>query len=152
MLNDDFTPMDFVVEVLESFFTMSREQSTQTMLAVHNQGFAVCGEIYGWGGMLDARDCSALVMEIYRCFGIMLPRNTSDLAKLPEQYAADVSSLSAEAKRETILSQPAGVILFFPGHVMIYYGSDGNEVSEDEATALREKAEQEDEDAYDETR
>ena len=86
------------------------------------------GEIYGWGGMLDARDCSALVMEIYRCFGIMLPRNTSDLAKLPEKYAADVSSLSAEAKRETILSQPAGVILFFPGHVMIYYGSDGNDL------------------------
>lgn len=86
------------------------------------------GEIYGWGGMLDARDCSALVMEIYRCFGIMLPRNTSDLAKLPEQYAADVSSLSTEAKRETILSQPAGVILFFPGHVMIYYGSDGNDL------------------------
>lgn len=86
------------------------------------------GEIYGWGGMLDARDCSALVMEIYRCFGIMLPRNTSDLAKLPEKYAADVSSLSTEAKRETILSQPAGVILFFPGHVMIYYGSDGNDL------------------------
>lgn len=86
------------------------------------------GEIYGWGGMLGTRDCSALVMEIYRCFGIMLPRNTSDLAKLPEKYAADVSSLSAEAKRETILSQPAGVILFFPGHVMIYYGSDGNEL------------------------
>ena len=58
----------------------------------------------------------------------MLPRNTSDLAKLPEKYAADVSSLSAEAKRETILSQPAGVILFFPGHVMIYYGSDGNDL------------------------
>ena len=86
------------------------------------------GEIYGWGGMLGTRDCSALVMEIYRCFGIMLPRNTSDLAKLPEKYAADVSSLSAEAKRETILSQPAGVILFFPGHVMIYYGSDGNDL------------------------
>ena len=58
----------------------------------------------------------------------MLPRNTSDLAKLPEQYAADVSSLSTEAKREAILSQPAGVILFFPGHVMIYYGSDGNDL------------------------
>ena len=86
------------------------------------------GEIYGWGGMLGTRDCSALVMEIYRCFGIMLPRNTSDLAKLPEKYAADVSSLSAEAKRETILSQPAGVILFFPGHVMIYYGSNGNDL------------------------
>lgn len=43
MLNDDYTPMDFVVEVLENFFAMSREQSTQTMLAVHHQGFAVCG-------------------------------------------------------------------------------------------------------------
>jgi ATP-dependent Clp protease adaptor protein ClpS len=35
--------MDFVVEVLERFFAMTREQSTQTMLAVHNQGFAMCG-------------------------------------------------------------------------------------------------------------
>ncbi len=43
MLNDDYTPMEFVVEVLESFFAMSREQSTQVMLAVHNQGYAVCG-------------------------------------------------------------------------------------------------------------
>ncbi|HHX36075.1 MAG TPA: ATP-dependent Clp protease adapter ClpS [Gammaproteobacteria bacterium] len=43
MLNDDYTPMDFVVEVLESYFAMSREQSTQTMLAVHHQGQAVCG-------------------------------------------------------------------------------------------------------------
>lgn len=43
MLNDDYTPMDFVVEVLETFFAMNREQSTQTMLAVHHQGQAVCG-------------------------------------------------------------------------------------------------------------
>ena len=43
LLNDDYTPMEFVVEVLEDFFSMSREQSTQVMLAVHNQGFAVCG-------------------------------------------------------------------------------------------------------------
>lgn len=43
MLNDDFTPMDFVVEVLETYFSMNREQSTQIMLAVHQQGEAVCG-------------------------------------------------------------------------------------------------------------
>jgi len=43
MLNDDYTPMEFVVEILESLFAMSREQATNTMLAVHYEGRAVCG-------------------------------------------------------------------------------------------------------------
>ncbi|EKF73622.1 hypothetical protein A11A3_12880 [Alcanivorax hongdengensis A-11-3] len=43
MLNDDYTPMDFVVEVLETFFSLDREQSTRIMLTVHTQGKAVCG-------------------------------------------------------------------------------------------------------------
>ncbi|GAB1265220.1 ATP-dependent Clp protease adapter ClpS [Aurantivibrio infirmus] len=43
MLNDDYTPMEFVVEVLEMFFAMNREQATRTMLQVHTEGKAVCG-------------------------------------------------------------------------------------------------------------
>ncbi len=43
MLNDDFTPMDFVVHVLEKFFRMDRGKATQVMLKVHTQGRAVCG-------------------------------------------------------------------------------------------------------------
>ncbi len=43
MMNDDFTPMDFVVEVLMKFFNMHEEKATQVMLAVHTQGRAVCG-------------------------------------------------------------------------------------------------------------
>lgn len=43
LVNDDYTPMDFVVEVLESFFNLSREKATQIMLTVHTQGQAVCG-------------------------------------------------------------------------------------------------------------
>ena len=43
LLNDDYTPMDFVVEILEVFFSMSREKATQIMLTVHVQGKAVCG-------------------------------------------------------------------------------------------------------------
>ncbi|CAA0119711.1 ATP-dependent Clp protease adapter protein ClpS [BD1-7 clade bacterium] len=43
MLNDDFTPMEFVVEVLLLFFYMDREKATQIMLAVHTEGKATCG-------------------------------------------------------------------------------------------------------------
>lgn len=43
LLNDDYTPMEFVVEVLEVFFGMGREKATQVMLAVHTQGKGVCG-------------------------------------------------------------------------------------------------------------
>ena len=43
LLNDDYTPMEFVVYVLEQFFSMGREKATQVMLAVHTQGKGVCG-------------------------------------------------------------------------------------------------------------
>ncbi len=43
LLNDDYTPMDFVVEVLEDFFAMTREKATQTMLRIHTSGQALCG-------------------------------------------------------------------------------------------------------------
>lgn len=43
MHNDDYTPMEFVVHVLEHFFSMGREKATQIMLAVHTQGKATCG-------------------------------------------------------------------------------------------------------------
>ncbi|MGY6519601.1 MAG: ATP-dependent Clp protease adapter ClpS [Lysobacteraceae bacterium] len=43
LLNDDFTPMDFVVEVLQLFFSLNREKATQVMLHVHTRGKGVCG-------------------------------------------------------------------------------------------------------------
>ena len=43
LLNDDYTPMEFVVHVLERFFGMGRERATQVMLAVHRRGIGVCG-------------------------------------------------------------------------------------------------------------
>jgi ATP-dependent Clp protease adaptor protein ClpS len=43
MINDDYTPMEFVVETLELFFGMDREKATRVMLTVHTQGKATCG-------------------------------------------------------------------------------------------------------------
>ncbi|MBS0484740.1 MAG: ATP-dependent Clp protease adapter ClpS [Proteobacteria bacterium] len=43
LLNDDFTPMEFVIEVLKLFFSMNQEQATRIMLKVHTAGVGVCG-------------------------------------------------------------------------------------------------------------
>lgn len=43
LFNDDYTPMEFVVEVIQRFFNKTREQSTQIMLQVHTKGIGVCG-------------------------------------------------------------------------------------------------------------
>lgn len=43
LLNDDYTPMDFVVLVLQKFFRLSREKATQVMFKVHREGTGVCG-------------------------------------------------------------------------------------------------------------
>jgi ATP-dependent Clp protease adaptor protein ClpS len=43
LLNDDYTPMDFVVGVLQLVFVMTREQATQVMLQVHRTGMGTCG-------------------------------------------------------------------------------------------------------------
>ncbi|OGI43878.1 MAG: ATP-dependent Clp protease adapter ClpS [Candidatus Muproteobacteria bacterium RBG_16_64_11] len=43
LLNDDFTPMEFVVVVLERFFYKNREEATRIMLHVHQKGIGICG-------------------------------------------------------------------------------------------------------------
>lgn len=43
LLNDDYTPMDFVILVLQRFFSMDQERATQIMLKVHQEGRGLCG-------------------------------------------------------------------------------------------------------------
>ncbi len=43
LLNDDYTPMDFVVYILETFFSMDRQNATHVMLEVHTKGKGICG-------------------------------------------------------------------------------------------------------------
>ncbi len=43
LINDDYTPMDFVVHILENFFSLDRQNATRVMLEVHTRGKGICG-------------------------------------------------------------------------------------------------------------
>lgn len=43
LLNDDYTPMDFVIHILEKFFSKNKQEATEIMLHVHRRGVGVCG-------------------------------------------------------------------------------------------------------------
>lgn len=85
------------------------------------QAFKCLGDRYGWGGMLESRDCSSYIREIYRCFGLILPRNTTEQVQMPVRKI-DLAGRSCSEK-ELILEQlEPGTLLYFPGHVMMYLG------------------------------
>lgn len=62
LLNDDYTPMEFVVHVLEHFFSKSQEEATQIMLHVHTKGVGLCG-VYTYE---IAETKAAMVMDLAR--------------------------------------------------------------------------------------
>ncbi len=80
------------------------------------------GNRYGWGGMLDAMDCSLFTRNVYKCCGVFLPRNTNWQQEIPGTKT-DLSGLDDQSKQQIIEKMPAGTLLYFRGHTMIYLGS-----------------------------
>jgi cell wall-associated NlpC family hydrolase/predicted small lipoprotein YifL len=86
-----------------------------------NQAFKYLGKTYGWGGMLDSVDCSGLARDVYACFGLMMPRDSSKQSATPA-FSYDVSGSGDNVKKEDLDKVPAGSLVYFPGHEMIYLG------------------------------
>lgn len=85
------------------------------------QAFRMLGERYGWGGLFDSHDCSAFIMNIYRCFGFRLPRDAGEQAQIPGTTVS-FAGLSIAARERLLAAMPSGAMLHFPGHVMLYLG------------------------------
>ena len=83
--------------------------------------FSMLGDAYGWGGMLAVPDCSLYVRNVYKCFGLELPRNTTWQSAMPAQKFA-LTELDASEKAALLDTLPVGAILFFSGHEMLYLG------------------------------
>lgn len=84
--------------------------------------FEYLGDIYGWGGMLDSVDCSALVRNVYKCFGLDMPRNTNWQRFVPGA-GVDISGLDEAQKAEAITGCVPGMPLYMSGHTMLYLGT-----------------------------
>jgi cell wall-associated NlpC family hydrolase len=88
-----------------------------------HQAFKFLGERYGWGHSYNARDCTGLVQEVFKTFGFLLPRNSSQQAQSEvgenQRFAAD---LPDEDKLATLARAEVGDLLYSPGHVMLYLG------------------------------
>lgn len=89
------------------------------------QSFKFLGERYGWGHSNNARDCSGFVSEVYRSFGVTLPRNTGDQALSPAFDRIAFSAGDSRAARlATLRELQAGDLIFIPGHVMMVIGHE----------------------------
>jgi hypothetical protein len=87
------------------------------------------GEPYGWGGLYTNRDCSATVMDLMAAFGVFLPRNSSQQARLG--WVEPLDGDTGAAKKARLLKEgvPFLTLVRKPGHIMLYIGSrDGEPV------------------------
>ena len=87
--------------------------------------FKCLGNSYGWAGTMGAMDCSLYNRAVYRCFGLDLPRNTNWQQNVPNTKI-DISGKTDEEKLAILSKLPAGTMLYFPGHTMLYLGMDNN--------------------------
>jgi len=94
-----------------------------TSAEIIKQAFKCLGNRYGWGGMLYSQDCSGYVRDIYLCFGLEIPRNTTWQRAMPVSVLS-LDNLSSDEKYETLCKLTPGAIIQFPGHEMIYLGED----------------------------
>lgn len=111
------------IALISEHYNVSKGFIKMTQSNIIDVAFSCLGNRYGWGAMLDAMDCSAYTRAIYKCFGIELPRNTICQQKVPRKVI-DISKLTDNEKQAYIETLPVGTLLYFPGHTMIYIGSE----------------------------
>lgn len=92
------------------------------------QGFKFLGERYGWGHSYNARDCSGFVSDVYRSFGVTLPRNTRDQAVSPALNRIAFGEQDDRAARMKVVRElQVGDLIYIPGHVMMVIGDRDGE-------------------------
>jgi len=87
------------------------------------QAFKFLGERYGWGHSYNARDCTGFIMEIYKTFGFLMPRNTGQQgAGSYGENTRFMPTSTPDEKMAALQKMDVGDLLYVPGHVLMYIG------------------------------
>ncbi len=89
---------------------------------INRIGDALLNQDYGWGGVFEDRDCSSMLRDFYIPFGIWLPRNSSQQAKIGKVVSLKNYDNSAKIMRITKEAIPFETLLYKQGHIMLYLG------------------------------
>ncbi len=95
---------------------------TQANLA--RQVFKMLNHPYGWGDRLGGRDCSRLIMDLFRVFGILMPRNSKEQSKIGVDLGAGKELSRSEKINVLNHAVPLITTLRLPGHIMLYLGNN----------------------------
>ncbi len=105
-------------EVHQGFLPYTQEN-------VARQAFKMLHHPYGWGDRLGGRDCSRFIMDLFRTFGVLMPRNSKEQARVGIDPGSLKGKPIQEKKRFLDRSTPLATTLRLPGHIMLYLGKDG---------------------------
>ncbi len=95
-----------------------------TQANLGRQAFKMLHHPYGWGDKLGGRDCSRLIMDLFRTFGILMPRNSKEQAKVGKDLGPTMGKSIKEKGKILDEAIPLATILGLPGHIMLYLGRD----------------------------
>lgn len=120
--------LQFSLALLPKAQEVASDYLPLTRANILRQGFKFLGERYGWGHSYDARDCSGFVSEVYRSFGVQLPRNTRDQGVSPAlNRIALTDADDHEARVKLLREAQVGDLIYIPGHVMMVIGHEHDE-------------------------
>jgi hypothetical protein len=124
-MRDNDGELRFVPALLPKTADVAAGYLPLTYANLLKQAFKFLGERYGWGHSYNARDCSGFVSEIYRSFGVQMPRNTRDQGVSPAPNRISFTALDGHEKRLAALRKvQVGDLIYVPGHVMMVIGFD----------------------------
>jgi hypothetical protein len=120
--------LQLVPALLPRTADVQRDYLPLTQANLLQQGFKFLGERYGWGHSYNARDCSGFVSEVYRSFGVQLPRNTSAQGVSPAFNTVRFDDNDdRDSKLAVLRTLQPGDLIYIPGHVMMVIGQDDGE-------------------------